>query len=565
MNQISRNWKNFLNESQKQQINEVTVADFMNAMADKKVGSEGAAWKKYAPAILAAITGALAGGATGLNPAAAAAVGFGTEQAVKKALDKYGEKTIQQAMNSLANNKDAIAGWLIGAAVKNQIPDGQRKGLDYYYDLDDEFENLVQGMDSDLAKQFLGYLGKEYEVAINNMANANPADDIKKYLPLDASGHFIKFLQDKGESNIGLRVGRSGRQKKQSSMRRKQVAKAKAAAKSKKEPTGLTKQLSKSSSAGVSSSEKADLASAFASQEPKTKKVDSKQKEQEIEQLKMALADPKSRIKAKQGLIDLGVSAADIKSAQSAADSRYLSDMAARRRAEREKSNAEREREKEQRKLYQFDIETGEEIVRDASGEEIGLKDPKTGKVRPSPYSSKSGGRARFQEVVSYDSFMKSMKIPKKASDELGLDETEEPLRGAPIRNRRTQMIDMLDFGEVEDVLSYLNSGGDRFLRSDLDHPLRRLAPSEQRQLGLFVQELEDQVDSERGRMSPEVQKRIDKKLEDFKRILAHADTVNELPPAPPGDRDVTMDLREAQRLLREVYQILEEGMGLHK
>ena len=120
----------------------------------------------------------------------------------------------------------------------------------------------------------------------------------------------------------------------------------------------------------------------------------------------------------------------------------------------------------------------------------------------------------------------------------------------------------MVDFNDLDQILAILDLGGDHFKKSDLDHPSRSLTPANKKQLGLFVQELEDQIESEKSSLSPEAQERIDKKMQDFKSNLAILPTLNEPPPSPIGGEDATLDLREAHKLLEEVYNILKEEIN---
>ena len=192
------NWRKFiLNE----QNREPTVGEFMATFGSQspKAASKilGKVAKFALSAAVGAGAGALAGAATG---GAGVALGATAAGATNAMLSKLFEK--------VAERSGEMAKFMI-AMSENQVDDGERTGLALYYDLDDEYENLIQGMDSDLANKFQQSYYDYLKQSFSNMRNAEPNEPLKDYIDRTANQHLQMYLNDKDASGAGVAVTKS--------------------------------------------------------------------------------------------------------------------------------------------------------------------------------------------------------------------------------------------------------------------------------------------------------------------------------------------------------------------
>ena len=192
------NWRKFiLNE----QNREPTVGEFMATFGSQspKAASKilGKVAKFALSAAVGAGAGALAGAATG---GAGVALGATAAGATNAMLSKLFEK--------VAERSGEMAKFMI-AMSENQVDDGERTGLALYYDLDDEYENLIQGMDSDLANKFQQSYYDYLKQSFSNMRNAEPNEPLKDYIDRTANQHLQMYLNDKDASGVGVAVTKS--------------------------------------------------------------------------------------------------------------------------------------------------------------------------------------------------------------------------------------------------------------------------------------------------------------------------------------------------------------------
>ena len=194
------NWRKFiLNE----QSSEPTVGEFMATFGSQspKAASKilGKVAKFALSAAVGAGAGALAGAATG---GAGAALGATAAGATNAMLSKLFEK--------VAERSGEMAKFMI-AMSENQVDDGERTGLALYYDLDDEYEALLQGMDSDLANKFQQELFKYFKRSFESMRNADPGDPLKNHIQATANDYLRHFLKKTSMSGVGVQVQSSRR------------------------------------------------------------------------------------------------------------------------------------------------------------------------------------------------------------------------------------------------------------------------------------------------------------------------------------------------------------------
>mgnify|MGYP006212329159 CR=1 FL=1 len=135
------------------------------------------------------------------------------------------------------------------------------------------------------------------------------------------------------------------------------------------------------------------------------------------------------------------------------------------------------------------------------------------------------------------------------------------------VKGRKSQRID----ADPEDILAALDAlqkNRDMFKKSDRTLNIPKIDKDAIMQLGLFVNDVEDSIES--GGMSPEAKREIEKKILDIKKIiksrddLEKADTIQS--PAPDtGSRTGSawydaLDLKEAMNHARRILEIIQDG-----
>jgi len=194
---IFENWRRFLAEEENE---EPTVGEFLatwqkqNPKSVKKVLGKAAKWMTSLAVGVGA--GAIAGAATG-------GLGAGVAGAAVTAMTA---KKLDELFGAVADNASELAKFMIQMS-ENQVEDSQRTGLALYYDLDDEYEALLQGMDSDLANKYQEHL---YAYFTEKFGDMKTEDDqtvpLKKYIEYTANDYLKLFLKDAGKSEVGVDV-----------------------------------------------------------------------------------------------------------------------------------------------------------------------------------------------------------------------------------------------------------------------------------------------------------------------------------------------------------------------
>ena len=204
MKLIMENWRGYLNET----AQEPTVAEFLQTFAKQdpksfmnilKVGARQVA-SIAGGALVATAAGTVVGAATsGVGGIGAGALGYA-------AGSKLAEEGLNRIFGKVAEKSTELARFMAEMA-KRQVDDSKRSGIDNYYDIDDEFETLIGGMDSDLGTAFTEILFNIYRSAF---ADINEAEDgpkpLSDYLAATANSYFTRFIRRKDQSGVGLNV-----------------------------------------------------------------------------------------------------------------------------------------------------------------------------------------------------------------------------------------------------------------------------------------------------------------------------------------------------------------------
>jgi hypothetical protein len=199
---IRKNLSGSLNED----ASEPTVADFLSTWQKQDPKSIQKIFGKAAKWIVGlgvgATTGGLAAMATGgLGTGAGAALG-GLAGA---SAGKLGEEAINQLFALVASKSGELAKFLVFMS-EQQVPDGERVGIANYYDLDDNYEALLQGMDSELANKYQEELFTYFKEKFGDMANASPHEPLKDYIGMTANQYLERYLFKRSHSGVGVQI-----------------------------------------------------------------------------------------------------------------------------------------------------------------------------------------------------------------------------------------------------------------------------------------------------------------------------------------------------------------------
>ena len=199
------NWRRF---TLLEQTEDPTVADFLNTFGKQ---SPNAAKKIFGKAAKYIISGAVG---AGVGMAAGAATG-GLGVAAGGVAAKATEAALSKVFDSMISKSGEFAKFLV-AMSENQVDDGERTGLALYYDLDDEYEALLQGMDSNLANKFQEELFKYFKEAIGGMGSITPeeasSEPLKNHIEVTANDFLKRFLKKGNMSGVGVHVKSSRRE-----------------------------------------------------------------------------------------------------------------------------------------------------------------------------------------------------------------------------------------------------------------------------------------------------------------------------------------------------------------
>jgi len=209
MKLIMENWREYLNEDE---YDGPTVGEFFEI------------WTKNDPKSMTRILGKAAkylvglGGETGASAATGAAgtaLGLAAAPllgpaapagpAIGAAAGVLAGKGLDKLFDLIASKSNELARFMIQMA-QQQVPDNERTGIALYFDLDDEYEALLQDMDSGLAKEWQTHLFKYFKSKFSRMEGANPTEPLSEYIEKTANQHLQAFLANKGDSGVGVAV-----------------------------------------------------------------------------------------------------------------------------------------------------------------------------------------------------------------------------------------------------------------------------------------------------------------------------------------------------------------------
>lgn len=201
MKLIMENWRGYLTEAPSA---EPTVGDFLETWGRQSPKSAKKIFGKLAKILVGVGVGTATGAAAGAATGGLASVAGGTAAGV--AAGKAAETAVGQLFDWIANRGGGEMAKFLSTMADHQVPDDQRTGLAVYYDIDDNFEKLLQGMDSELANLYQEHLYGYFKRAFERMGNADPTDKLSDYLSMTANEYLQKFLWKTSWSGVGVQV-----------------------------------------------------------------------------------------------------------------------------------------------------------------------------------------------------------------------------------------------------------------------------------------------------------------------------------------------------------------------
>ena len=201
MNLIMENWRGYLNEA-----NEPTVGEFVTAFAKSKPALMrkvlGISSKVVAGIAAGALIGATGGGAAAMGAMGAMGVKGGAAGVAGALAGETGTQALQKAvdfvMPKIAQKSKPLAMWMHRNLLRG-VPDDQRKPIDAYFDLDDEFKALITGgaKDSPLFKKFAKELAEKHAQAFAAMdQESDLGKPLSDFLAGTASQYLQSWLKD---------------------------------------------------------------------------------------------------------------------------------------------------------------------------------------------------------------------------------------------------------------------------------------------------------------------------------------------------------------------------------
>lgn len=201
---IAQDYKVFGKKLEEQSGNSnPTVGDFLATWQKQNPSSMQKILGKYAKHIGALVAGAGIGAASGaLTGGLGTALG-GTAGAAVGA--KLGEEAVNRLFSIIAKKSGELAQFMIKMS-DSQVPDDQRSGIDLYYDLDDSYEKLLQGMDTPLANAYQKELFKYFNTAFESMEGIDKDEPLENYLEMTANEYLQRWLSSERKSGVGVAV-----------------------------------------------------------------------------------------------------------------------------------------------------------------------------------------------------------------------------------------------------------------------------------------------------------------------------------------------------------------------
>ncbi len=218
MKLIMEDWRRYLSE---QSSNEPTVSDFIKLYAKQKPKTLQKALGTTAKLTAGIAAGLLVGkvaaatvaglgigaGAAGATAAAGAvASGAGASAAAKAGADAT-EQAIAMIYDKIAERSGEMAKGLMGYL---STPDDSNDPLAKFFDIEDEYVKLLQGLDSELGQKFRKELLEYYERVFAQIdEQADGQRPLSDFLKATANQYFKRFLFKRRMSGVGVNVSPS--------------------------------------------------------------------------------------------------------------------------------------------------------------------------------------------------------------------------------------------------------------------------------------------------------------------------------------------------------------------
>jgi len=195
--------KSFLKENLNEESSDPTVADFLSTWQKQNPKSVQKIFGKAAKWIVGLGAGVGVGTAAGLATGGFGGLAVGGAAGV--AAGKLGEEAVNQLFGLVASKSGQLAKFLINMSDQ-QVPDDQRTGIANYYDIDDNYEALLQGMDSELANKYQKALFAYFKEAFTEMRTADPGEPLKDYIGMTANQYLERYLFKRSKSGVGVQI-----------------------------------------------------------------------------------------------------------------------------------------------------------------------------------------------------------------------------------------------------------------------------------------------------------------------------------------------------------------------
>jgi hypothetical protein len=201
MKLIMEDWRKFVNEEAPPSGNDPKVRDFLKLYAKQKPKTMQKALGIAAKWTAGIAVGLLVGSAAG---ATTAGLGTGAGVVAGGAAAKAAEQAIGMIYDKVAERSGDMAKGLIAYL---STPDDSNDPLAAFFDIEDEYEKLLQGLDSDLGEKFqkelFGYYKRVFEQIDEEADGDKP---LSEFLESTANQFFQRFLFKQSKSGVGVKV-----------------------------------------------------------------------------------------------------------------------------------------------------------------------------------------------------------------------------------------------------------------------------------------------------------------------------------------------------------------------
>ncbi len=205
MQLIMEDWRQFLNEDDAPAGGDVKVKDFLRLYASQKPNVLKKALGLTAKAVAGIGVGLLVGTAAG---ATTAGVGTGAGIVAGGVAAKTAEQAVGMIYDKIAERSGNLAKGLMAYL---STPDDSTDPLAKFFDIDDEYEALLQGLDSELGQKFWAELFKYYQRVFASIDEEADGDrPLGEILQSTANEYFQHFLFKRRVSGIGVVVRAQG-------------------------------------------------------------------------------------------------------------------------------------------------------------------------------------------------------------------------------------------------------------------------------------------------------------------------------------------------------------------